>query len=149
MRYRKLRIAWSVMCAIACVLLIVLWVRSYWWSEIFVSDRWQPRVVVSRGKVFYDADYSYTWNRDIKKPLEIKNSGHWYHIQSIRNLDRTSLTINKARNRVLIWPFVVGTVAATTFSWLPWLRFRFGLRTLLIATTLVAVTLGLIVWSTR
>src|SRR6476620_7609681 len=33
MRFRKLRIAWSVMCGIACVLLIVLWVRSYWWSE--------------------------------------------------------------------------------------------------------------------
>ena len=30
MRYRKLRIAWSVVMGIACVLLIVLWVRSYW-----------------------------------------------------------------------------------------------------------------------
>jgi hypothetical protein len=30
MRFRKLRIAWSVACAIACVLLIALWVRSYW-----------------------------------------------------------------------------------------------------------------------
>src|SRR6476660_2540884 len=29
MIFRKLRIAWSVGCAIACVLLIVLWVRSY------------------------------------------------------------------------------------------------------------------------
>ena len=29
MRFRKLRIAWSVACGIACVLLIVLWVRSY------------------------------------------------------------------------------------------------------------------------
>ena len=28
----------------------------------------------------------------------------------------------------------------------PWLRWRFSLRTLLIATTLVAVVLGLIVW---
>ena len=31
----------------------------------------------------------------------------------------------------------------------PWLRWRFSLRTLLIATTLVAVVLGLIVWSVR
>ena len=30
MRFRKLRIAWSVICSIACVLLIALWVRSYW-----------------------------------------------------------------------------------------------------------------------
>ena len=34
MRFRKLRIAWSVACLIACVLLIVLWVRSYWWVDI-------------------------------------------------------------------------------------------------------------------
>jgi hypothetical protein len=28
-----LRIAWSVVWRIAVVLLIVLWVRNYWWSE--------------------------------------------------------------------------------------------------------------------
>src|SRR5258705_7220858 len=33
MRFRNLRIAWSVGCGIACVLLIVLWVRSYWWAD--------------------------------------------------------------------------------------------------------------------
>src|SRR5689334_9944534 len=29
MRFRKLRIAWSVFWGVACVLLVVLWVRSY------------------------------------------------------------------------------------------------------------------------
>ena len=29
MRFRKLRIAWSVVCGIVCILLIVSWVRSY------------------------------------------------------------------------------------------------------------------------
>jgi hypothetical protein len=41
---------------------------------------------------------------------------------------------------------------ATTFATLPWIRYfewRFSLRTLLIATTLVAVVLGLIVWAVR
>ena len=33
MKFRKLRIAFSATCLIACVLLIVLWVRSYWWVE--------------------------------------------------------------------------------------------------------------------
>jgi len=28
MRFRKLRITWTVLCGIACVLLIVLWARS-------------------------------------------------------------------------------------------------------------------------
>src|SRR3954471_22522324 len=31
MSFRKLRIAWSVGCGIACVLLVALWVLSYWW----------------------------------------------------------------------------------------------------------------------
>ena len=33
MKYRKLRIAWSVAWGLLAVLLFVLWVRSYWWSE--------------------------------------------------------------------------------------------------------------------
>src|SRR4026208_580489 len=33
MRFRKLRITWSVVCGIACLLLIGLWVRSYTWAD--------------------------------------------------------------------------------------------------------------------
>src|SRR5690349_16231471 len=33
MTYRKLRIAWSVVWGLAAVLLIVLWVRSYWSAD--------------------------------------------------------------------------------------------------------------------
>src|SRR4029079_2851520 len=33
MKYGKLRIAWSVLCGILCLLLIALWVRSYWWWD--------------------------------------------------------------------------------------------------------------------
>ena len=33
MRFRKVRIVWSVAWGIACVLLVVLWVRSYWWTD--------------------------------------------------------------------------------------------------------------------
>src|SRR5690242_19908247 len=33
MRYRGLRIAWSVFRGLAAALLIVLWVRSYWWCD--------------------------------------------------------------------------------------------------------------------
>jgi hypothetical protein len=33
MRHRQLRIAFSVICLIACVLLIALWVRSYEWMN--------------------------------------------------------------------------------------------------------------------
>ena len=35
MKFRKLRIAWSIMCGVACVLLLSLWVRSYWHIDQF------------------------------------------------------------------------------------------------------------------
>ena len=40
--FRYLRIAFSATCLITCVLLIVLWVRSYWWEDnasIWISGR--------------------------------------------------------------------------------------------------------------
>jgi hypothetical protein len=36
MKLPKLRIAWSVGCGIACLLMIVLWVRSYWRFDQFI-----------------------------------------------------------------------------------------------------------------
>ena len=37
MKFKKLRIAWSVVCGIACMLLIVLWVWSYWYVQNAVA----------------------------------------------------------------------------------------------------------------
>ncbi len=45
----------------------------------------------------------------------------------------------------LLHPIAIAAALAA----LPWLRWRFSLRTLLIATTLVAVVLGLIMWAVR
>jgi hypothetical protein len=36
MTFRKLRIALSVFWGLACVLVIALWVRSYWWEDDLV-----------------------------------------------------------------------------------------------------------------
>src|SRR6476646_1576226 len=51
MKYRKLRIAWSVFWGLAAVLLIVLWVRSYWYSEWinYSSPPSHLRVYCNRG----------------------------------------------------------------------------------------------------
>ena len=44
------------------------------------------------------------------------------------------------------WMIVFFCILISAASWLPW---RFSLRTLLIATTLFAVVLGLVVWAMR
>ena len=46
MRFRKLRIAFSATCLIACVLLIVLWVRSYWRSDNTLINM-SPKCIVA------------------------------------------------------------------------------------------------------
>jgi hypothetical protein len=49
-------------------------------------------------------------------------------------------------NPNLFWPVIAALVALAIA---PWLSSRFSLRTLLIATTLVAVALGLVVWAIK
>jgi hypothetical protein len=46
------------------------------------------------------------------------------------------------------WFLVIISVALTAVPWLRWKR-RFSLRTLLVATTVVALALGLIIYATR
>src|SRR5690349_13539570 len=42
MKFRKLRIAWSVFWGLACVLLVVLWVRSYWCADtVSINTLWR------------------------------------------------------------------------------------------------------------
>jgi hypothetical protein len=47
------------------------------------------------------------------------------------------------------WFLVALTALPATLVVLPWLRWRFSLRTLLIATTVVAAILGLLVYAVR
>jgi hypothetical protein len=46
-------------------------------------------------------------------------------------------------------PHCLTVLFVSALATLPWLRWRFSLRTLLIATTLVAAVLGLVVWAAR
>jgi hypothetical protein len=43
--------------------------------------------------------------------------------------------------------FWVPVLLSVVFAAVPWLRWKFSLRTLLITTTLIAVLLGLVVWA--
>jgi hypothetical protein len=101
MTFRKLRIAWSVGCGIACVLLIALWVRSY--SDSLMAVWGSHYYFFGNGMVAYGR------LREVAVPL---------------------------------WSAVAITAAASAA---PWFRWRFTLRTLLIATTLIAVVLGTII----
>jgi hypothetical protein len=152
MRFRKLRIAWSVMCAVACVLLIVLWVRSA-----------NHRMDVITGKTLANRGFLVA---SVYGEVEID----WIDRVRSPNLawDRQSMVMNVLKepryfpfeNAGFKWIAIPDGVGLSVPHWflvlisaclgvVPCLRWRFSLRTLLTATLLIAVVLGLIVYVTQ
>jgi hypothetical protein len=150
MRYRKLRIAWSVFWGIATVLLIVLWMRSYGtWDRCFWTGKYHGRqlnsmlghvmlVVAELPKQTVPFYIARTPIEDRFKTSFDKNVLGFYFEHSPRVL----------RIEVPFWSILLVSITTGAASWIRW-KWRFSLRTLLIATTLVAVVLGLAVYWTR
>jgi hypothetical protein len=147
MRFRKLRIAWSVACAIACVLLIVLWVRSYWWvdwCQFNSLDGYNFEFVSASGAVQFGVHPARPadmrgWLRESKVLAEhpmLLRAPTWI-------LSSAYSFINMPH-----WFLLALVAAAIAIPWINWPK-HFSLRTLLIATTLVAVVLGATVWLIR
>jgi hypothetical protein len=147
MRILKLRIAWSVACGLACVLLIVLWVRSYWQLD-------EVQVPLSSSSQF--TMQSFAGSIWMFTEGKIRSSIGWRlrHKSVDDLLEITGMEIMPPRAIFgmgpgnLQVPYWFLAPAFATSAAFPWLRWRFSLGTLLIATTLVAVVLGLVVWLT-
>jgi hypothetical protein len=162
MRFRKLRITWSVGCAIACVLLIVLWVRSYSWSDdlcIRLPNSQRQFIIHSilGGTLWYSNNYppwKPVWTHKywriesdavavLLKDLEVSRT------DSLTRIELFSAPSLPSFSRHVALPHWVFVATFATFAAAPWVRqigWQFSLRTLLVATTLVALVLGLIVW---
>jgi hypothetical protein len=153
MRFRKLRTAFSATCLIACVLLIVLWVRSYWWHDglmvRLVNTRFVSimsgfgNLVVSVGDNGGIGDDRWSYG---SRRFDSKRKG------SVDN-DKKPLYTGVSLKRVrfgnatgIVVPHLFAVLFSAALATAPWLRWRFTLRTLLIATTLVAVVLGIAVY---
>jgi hypothetical protein len=125
---------------IASVLLIALWVRSYWYCEFLripITDSYGGFGTNFNGQtsIGYLHTIPQKWNVDRWSFDQLEPNG-------VRKLFG-QFGIQKSTLFVPSWFLVV---FAATLATLPWIHCRFSLRTLLIATTLVAVVLGLIVW---
>lgn len=153
MNFRKLRIAWSVFCGLLCVLLIALWLRSYWRvdvigvtgpkSEISIStctgfiNVWgSPKLFQWRGERF-----EYVSRRT---PVPDPNGA----ISSWRPFFEHAPTSGDMLS-IPIWMSFVPLIILAVLPFHPWFQLRFSLRTLLIAITAVSVALALIVGLSR
>jgi hypothetical protein len=152
MRFRKLRIAWSVGCSLACLLLIVLWVRSYWTSYFFRSMN--SIVCVACDSNLGEIECSFWRAGQAPFPLVANNlEFDSYKPQQQPECVGESVGLSETQMPMgeHLWdawfPHWFASIVAVIFAATPWIRWsnRFSLRTLLFATTLVAVLLGLIV----
>lgn len=142
MRYRKVRIAWSVVWGVVAVLLVLLWVRSYWrYDFVFLGGR---SVVSFGGHMYFDSAFAMSTGQYAIAPSEWIIFGSRVAFYSIRKGD---LTLVGTSNPVAHWAAALVATVLTSASWLP--ICRFSLRTLLIATTVVALGLGAIIWITK
>jgi hypothetical protein len=147
MRFRKLRIAVTVLSLAACLLLSALWVRSYWVIESIINKRTASSettfimIATDHGTLSYSrvtlpTNKSFTdgWHYERGRP-EFTSKHRWSWIRYKNN----TLIIRFPT----LFPAVI-LYAVAAIPWLDWKR-RFSLRTLLIATTLFAVVLGIVV----
>jgi hypothetical protein len=150
---RLLRVAVSTVCGILCLLLIALWVRSYAVRDMgkCVLIGKTLNITSGLGQIAIKvSDWDGTplrWNF-ISRPKERINlevlpdmaAKVTHSFLGIRFASGAALT-------VVIFPQKLPVLLFAMLSAAPWIfsKPRFSLRTLLLATTLVAVALGLVV----
>jgi hypothetical protein len=169
MNYRKLRIAWSVGWGVLAVLLIVLWMRSAWQGDARLF-KWTEKQRFAVMSLLGEVGFAYVGNADnvgIDPSRKLDWEENPYYPYS--GINRTAYPRITERNPPFkarfrwtrtrwspgLWyvgaPYWFLTLATAAIATVPWIQLsrRFSVRTLLIATTLVALVLGLIVWAAR
>jgi hypothetical protein len=153
MRFFNLRIAWSVAWGVVAVLLCVLWVRSYWHCDILnTSVPELPRCLL--------ASVNGELRIEIKKSAEPEPEFRFHRSSAgaISDPDRFvpkhftgfRLPVSQLRPIPIVPHWFAASVAGViAITGVGRTRFQFSLRALLIATTLVAVVLVLMVWSIK
>jgi hypothetical protein len=143
---KHLRVAVTALSLTACVLLIALWVRSYWWADGVGRALQTSRntTVVSVGSNYGGVVLGRHVDPEWFVPPEIVN--RWGYISDTARPVSPSFDWKASSRQVRIefpiWSLALFAASLAAVPWLPW---RFSLRTLLIATTLIAVVLGIVV----
>jgi hypothetical protein len=149
MRFRKLRIAWSVAWGTIALLLVTLWMGSISHAIYICLPAIKKHCIFicpMRNALFVGPGNSFNWHAGI----EITSPPSWWPgaksqvIQHGPFAERATLL--GPSYGVSLWLPIALSCSLASLSWFHW---RFSLRTLLIAMTLTAVVLGLIVWMAR
>lgn len=149
MKFKKTRIAVSALCGVLCLLLVALWASSYWWSYTLTAHdgRCETGFGIENGGLgaayckvpklsrlrFFGHINSVTSGSDLQS--------HWGFYIGPHPADSDFMLVV-----IPLWLFVLLAITTAGLYWRDNFPWRFTLRTLLIATTAVAVALWFIVW---
>ena len=156
---RALRITWTALCGIACVLLCVLWVRSHSWIDqatIRVTHSQSLDLILIRDGIRFVGRYNLAnpdpnfWSWDTLPLSKIQSIAFAPRkVWDGRRIDWGDTSRRGFNEVYVLLPYWLLVSAMAAFAAVPWLKIipsRFNLRTLLLAMTLVALVLGRIVW---
>jgi hypothetical protein len=146
MRFRKLRITWTVLCGIACVLLCLLWVRSnllrdYFWAN---SSRSMLGITSMHGGILFQISFGPTDlgpNPEYVGIFSESNDDWLPYWETVAGTSKLGFELTRFPNEFVLPDWFVVTVILILAA-LPWIRWRFTTRSLLVAITAVAVVLG-------
>lgn len=147
---RSLRIAVSVFFGVVTVSLCALWMRSYWWLDavqVGFGGRDTGHIQSFEGRV---TTFRFELWRQRGRQTFGSVPAKWVDSTQARREAYTGgpdwVAIKRTPSVIATIPHWLCAMFATVLAVSPWICWRFSLRTMLIATTLVAVLLGLGVW---
>jgi hypothetical protein len=159
MNYRKLQIAWSVAWGVLCMLVIALWVRSYWRTDsancplpggkTFLVSSFRGQLSVGALSLFPAIsgiprpDWKVNWKFQISTEKRFDPPKDYKFRQFTGTWDQCGVNVQFPH-----WIAVCVSGGCAAVPWLAWSR-RFSLRTLLVAMTVIAMGLGVIVYAMR
>jgi hypothetical protein len=162
---RRLRIAVTAVSGTLCLLLIALWMRSYWRAdELTLASRLRLTSIYGHiqyvtAPILFEKPWDYlSWRpskgeiRAVTKTEAMLNDldkKKIAHLSAVLGIGGPSVRPSAAwLGSVPYWSVVCVAATLTIAIWIPWSN-RFSLRTLLLTTTLVAILLGTVVYALK
>ena len=147
MKSRKLQIAFSTTCVIACLLLLALWARSNRTVDFLQWNKtrygWGVAVTSFHGRCeFMFASYNEVWT-NMKAGFTFKTARNTKWSWPTNTFLSFGISSTDAGNHFLTVPHWFLILITSFLAASPWIPRRFSLRVLLTVTTLIAAALGL------
>lgn len=145
MKIRNLRIVWSVLCCVPILILVALWVRSYWridgLSAIIRADTYMCISHEGIVELAWLTDHSTQY---LPPTWDVSSSPTNAKTRRVSNLFARGFALTPESAVIPLWFPVMLTTVLASAPWYHWSN-RFSLRALFFAMTLAAIALSLIV----